>query len=195
MPALKSTDFIATVEWLGSVADRDTALTSAPLEKMPLSFAGAEAEDHAGLTRASCVRVKTQYAQGTQIRNTRQLSVVSQEQLDLIAKDMGLSQLSPHLIGASLVISGIPDWTHVPPSARLVDEDPSGPGLVVDMENRPCTLPARYIEADHPGFGKAFKPAAFGRRGVTMWVEKEGTLRLGQSLRLHIPDQPAWKGR
>jgi hypothetical protein len=64
--------------------------------------------------------------------------------------------------------------------------------LVVDMENRPCHLPAKVIDEDAPGHGKAFRAAAAGRRGVTAWVEREGWLRLGEVLRLHIPDQPAW---
>lgn len=64
--------------------------------------------------------------------------------------------------------------------------------LVVDMENRPCHLPAKVIEAHAPGFGAKFKRAALGRRGVTAWVEREGRLALGQMLRLHIPDQPVW---
>jgi hypothetical protein len=43
-----------------------------------------------------------------------------------------------------------------------------------------------------PGFGKSFKAAARDRRGVTGWVEREGTLALGERLRLHIPDQRPW---
>lgn len=62
------------------------------------------------------------------------------------------------------------------------------------MENRPCHLPARVIDEDLPGVGRGFKVAASGLRGVTMWVEAEGRLRLGDTLRLHIPDQPAWRG-
>lgn len=190
MPALKPTDFYATVKWLGSVKDSEADLTSSPMDEMPLSFAGYEAEFHAGLTRPSCSRVKQQYPRFTKIKNARQLSVVSQEELDLIAKDMGLETLAPKLIGASLVIEGIPDWSHVPPSSRLVGE--GGPGLVIDMENRPCHLPVPFIEAENPGLGKTFKISAKGRRGVTASVEQEGTLKIGMRLRLHIPDQPRW---
>jgi hypothetical protein len=93
-------------------------------------------------------------------------------------------------LGATLVIAGIPDFSHVPPSSRLQAE--GGATIVVDMENRPCTLPARPIETAHPGFGRAFKPAAQGRRGVTGWVEREGVLRIGQRVTLHVPDQPVW---
>ena len=157
---------------------------------MPLTFAGYEAEFHSGLTRPSCSRVKQQYKRYTTIKNAHQLSIVSREELDLIAADMDLETLEPHLIGASLVIEGIPDWSHVPPSARIVAQD--GPGLIIDMENCPCHLPAPFIEAQHPAKGKGFKAAAKGRRGVTAAVECEGVLTLVMTLRLHVPDQPIW---
>jgi hypothetical protein len=89
-----------------------------------------------------------------------------------------------------MVIEGIPDLTHLPPSSRMQAE--GGTTLVVDMQNRPCVLPAKPIEAALPGFGKAFKTAASGRRGVTAWVEREGLLRVGDGVRLHVPDQRAW---
>ena len=190
MPALKPTDYFATVFWLGSVKDSEADLRSDPTTDMPLTFAGYAAEGHAGLTRPSCSRVKQQYPRYTEIKNTRQLSIISQEELDLIAADMGLEALAPHLIGASVVIEGIQDWSHVPPSSRLVSE--GGPGLIIDMENRPCHLPAPFIEVENPGLGKSFKTAAKGRRGVTASVEQEGVLQIGMRLRLHIPDQPNW---
>ena len=191
MPALKPTDYFATVLWLGSVKDSEADLRSDSTTDMRLTFAGYAAEFHAGLTRPSCSRVKQQYPRYTEIKNTRQLSIVSQEELDLIAAEMGLETLAPHLIGASVVIEGIPDWSHVPPSSRLVGE--GGPGLIIDMENRPCHLPAPFIEVENPGLGKSFKTAAKGRRGVTASVEQEGVLQIGMRLRLHIPDQPNWE--
>jgi len=190
MPALKPTDFHATITWLGRVADRDTALNAAPAESLALSFAGPEGEAHAGRTRPSCSRVTSQHPRGTEIANTRQLSMLSAEEIAAIAAEMGIAALNPEWLGASVVVEGLPDFSHLPPSARL--QAPDGATLVIDMENRPCTLPARVIETQLPGAGKAFKPAARGRRGVTAWVERPGTLRLGDRLRLHIPDQPVW---
>jgi hypothetical protein len=67
--------------------------------------------------------------------------------------------------------------------------------VVIDMQNRPCTLPARVIEDARPGFGARFKPAAVGLRGVTAWVEREGSLSLGEVMRLHVPDQRTWEPR
>jgi hypothetical protein len=191
MPALIPTDHVAEVVWLGVTPNRSAALQSAAREVLRLSFAGPEGEDHAGLTRPSDSRVVAQYTRGTEIRNVRQLSILSQEEIAAIAQDMGLAELTPTFFGATMVLRGIPDFTRIPPSSRLQDEE-SGTTLTVDMENRPCHLVAREIEGAHPGRGKAFKPAAEGRRGVTAWVEREGEIRLGARLRLHIPDQPPW---
>lgn len=190
MAALKPTDFIGTITWLGRVADRAAALESAPLTEVMAWFSGPEAESHGGLTRASCSRVFGQYKRNTEIRNTRQFSILGAEDLAAIAAVMGLDALDPALLGASMVIAGIPDFSHIPPSSRLQAD--GGATLVVDMENRPCTLPARPIENLHPGFGKSFKRAANGKRGITAWVEAEGNLRVGAQIRLHIPDQPVW---
>jgi len=190
MPALIPTRFSGIVTWLGNVPDRDAALQSQPLAEIMARFDGPEGEAHGGLTRSSCSRVTGQYRRGTTIRNVRQFSVLSAQELAAIAATMHLESLDPALLGANLVIDGIPDFSLVPPSSRLQAE--SGATLVVDMENRPCTLPAKVIESAYPGFGKRFKPAAAGRRGVTAWVEAEGMLHLGQRVTLHIPDQPTW---
>jgi len=191
MPALMPTDYTARIVWASVNVDRGAALETVSMPHMDLTFAGLGEESRAGLTRPSCSRVKSQYPKGTDIRNTRQLSVVSAEELAAIASAMGVDALSGALVGASMVVEVIPDFSHIPPSSRLQDEA-SGATLTVDMENRPCMLPAKPIEAVHPGRGKAFKAAAKGRRGVTLWVEREGRIAVGDILRLHIPDQPIW---
>ena len=190
MPVLKPTGYVGHITWLGIVADRDAALESKSLPNLMAQFDGPEGEAHGGLTRPACSRVLAQYPRNTVIRNTRQFSVMAAEDLAAIATAMGLAALDPALIGATMVIDGIPDFSHLPPSSRLQSE--SGATLVVDLENRPCMLPAKPIETRHPGYGARFKRAAEGRRGVMAWVEREGLFALGQEVRLHIPDQPVW---
>lgn len=190
MPALAPTQQIGEIVWIGTVTP-DAGLRSAAVPELELSYAGAAGEAHSGLTRASCVRVKTQWPEGTEIRNVRQLSVMSQEEIDQIAATCGLDYLDPALLGCTMVVKGIADFSHVPPSSRL--QSPDLTTIVVDMQNRPCNLPAREIEADHPTHGKPFKAAAKGKRGVTAWVEHEGTFRVGDMLTLHVPDQRAWR--
>ncbi len=190
MSALLPTDHVGIIVFLGRVANRDAALRSVPVGALDLTFAGPRGEAHGGLTRPSCSRVTAQYPRGTEIRNTRQLSILSAEELAAIAAAMGLDALDPALVGASAVIAGIPDLTHLPPSSRLQGE--GGATVTIDLENRPCQLPAREIEAALPGFGAGFKAAARDRRGVTAWVEREGTWRVGERVRLHLPSQRAW---
>jgi MOSC domain-containing protein YiiM len=192
MPALIPTDYTARVVWLGyqPVPVEKLVITSQPVEVMPLTFAGFDGEVHAGETRPACSRVTKQHPKGTTIRNVRQLCIVSAEEMAEVARDMGLQAMDYAWVGASLVLEGVPDLTHLPPSSRL--QGPDGVTLVVDMENLPCQEPAVTIEKALPGQGKGFKRAAEGKRGVTAWVEREGTLRLGDVVRLHIPAQRGW---
>ncbi len=190
MVTMARSAFQGRITWLGTVADRDAALPSAAAGRLVLGFDGPQGEAHAGLTRLSCSRVTMLYRSDTEIRNVRQVTIVSAEELAAIAGQMGLASLDPRLLGATMVVEGIPDFTHVPPSSRL--QGPDGATLVVDMENLPCTLVSREIEAVHPGFGKRWKPAAMGRRGVTGWVERAGTLSVGDSVALFVPTQRAW---
>jgi hypothetical protein len=190
MPALKTTDHFGEIIWLGQVGDRDAGLRSRSTQSLSLDFAGPAGETHGGLTRPSCSRVSSQYERGTEIRNVRQLSIVSEEELSAIADEMGVARLDPSWFGASVVLRGIPDFSHIPPSSRLQND--AGTTMTIDMQNRPCHLPVAGIKVDHPNEAKGFKAAACGRRGVTAWVEREGQLSVGDQLRLHIPDQRAW---
>ncbi|WP_102110164.1 MOSC domain-containing protein [Oceaniglobus roseus] len=193
MPALIATTHSATITWLGAVPHRDAPeLVTEALTEMPLGWGGYAGDIHSGETRPSCSRVTTQYPRDTEIRNTRQLSLVSAGELAQIAAALDLDAVDPAWMGASVVLEGIPDFTHLPPSARL--QGPDGTTLTVDMLNQPCQFPAKTIEQARPGHGKAFKAAAKGLRGVTAWVERPGTLRLGDRMTLHIPGQRAWRG-
>lgn len=194
MPALEPTDHTARIVWLGvaPTPEGQGSLRSVPRDSLTLTFDGPEGEiRHGGRARPSCARVTSQHPKGTEIANVRQLSILSQEELDAIAAEIGLDAIDPTWLGATLVLEGLPDFTHIPPSSRL--QAPDGTTLIVDMENRPCVLPGREIEADRPGHGTAFKAAAKDRRGVTAWVERPGTLSLGDTLTLHVPAQRAWR--
>lgn len=191
MPALIPTDYHATITWLGKTPDRVDTLTSQSCASVTLGFEGIMGEARSGLTRPSCPRVTSQHPLGTEIRNARQISILSAEELAEIAHDLKLEALDPQWLGASVVVEGLPDFSHLPPSSRLQAE--GGATLVVDMQNRPCNLVSREVEKARPGHGIGFKPAAIGKRGVTCAVERPGVLRVGDRLRLHIPDQRIWQ--
>ncbi|MBJ6370958.1 MOSC domain-containing protein [Sedimentitalea arenosa] len=190
MAGTKDSGYIAEVVWLGVVPVGGGSLRSEARDTVDLAFGGVEGEAHAGDRRPSCSRVTNLYPKGTEITNTRQLSVLSDEEMGDIAAAMGLDALDPGLIGASMILRGIPDFSHVPPGSRLLFD--SGACVTIDLENGPCVFPGREIEAEAPGHGKLFKPAANDRRGVTAWVERPGAVALGDKLRLFVPDQRAW---
>lgn len=191
MPILSPTDHHGRVTWIGVVHDRAVTLEAEPLEETVLTFDGVPGDTHGGATRPSCSRVIAQYpARGTEIRNARQLSILSAEEMAATAAAIDLPAINPGWIGANLVVEGIPDFTRVPPGSRLIA--PSGASIAVDMENGPCRFPADLIEAVHPGHGKRWTKAALGRRGVVGWVERPGAIKLGDMLRLHVPPQRLW---
>lgn len=165
----------------------DIDLSSERIPSTTVTYAGFEGEAHSGLTRSSCVRVRRQYAEGTEIRNVRQISIISVEDMKIVAKTMGVDRLEPEWLGANLLVSGIPEFTTMPPSTRLIFE--SGASLVVDMENGPCQFPGQIIEQYHPGKGALFPKACMGRRGVTAWAEREGHITAGEAITVHIPPQ------
>ena len=191
MFCLVKTDFIGTIAWLGRVSRPENNIRSEALTIAEAGFEGIIGEAHSGATRPSCVRVSMLYPKGTEIRNTRQLSILSAEENAEIAASIGLTQLDPSWLGASIVIAGLPDLTHIPSGSRLQTE--AGTTLTVDLENAPCNWPAKEIEMDRPDHGKAFKSAAKGRRGITAWVERPGVLSIGDTVNLFVPTQRSWQ--
>ncbi|MCI4662594.1 MAG: MOSC domain-containing protein [Neomegalonema sp.] len=188
MPILSPTKITGTVRYLGINPDRAAGLQSQPREQVTVTYDGFEGEAHGGLTRASCSRVMLQYPKGTEIRNVRQLTILSEEELAQIGAAMDLPEaVQPEWTGANLVLSGIPQLTMLPPGARLIFGN--GTSLAVDMENGPCKFVGEVIEALYPGKGRHFPKFAQGKRGVTAFVERPGAIALGDTCTLHIPPQ------
>ncbi len=166
---------------------RKLGLEKHPVDQVQLSFAGIEGDCHAGLTRKSDSRMAKQYGRGTEVRNSRQLSIVSREELAEVANRMDIPAIKPEWLGANLVVRGIPDLTLLPPSSRL--QFGSGAMIVVDAENHPCRYPADIIARHHPEATIGFVKAAMHKRGVVGWVEAEGQIRLGDKITVWIPPQ------
>ena len=187
MSILSPTGITGEVTWLGIVPVGRPNIQSNAVDQINVGWEGFEGEMHSGLTRPACVRVKHQYKRDLEIANTRQISILSEEELAEVAGRLDIPKIKPEWVGANLILRGIPDFTLIPPNSRLIFEN--GVSLTVDMENAPCQYPAEQIEAAHPGHGKAFPAKARNKRGVTAWVERIGTLKLGDTCRLHIPPQ------
>ncbi len=177
--------FEGKVEQLYTRASRTDGFDKAASGILNLLFSGPEGDCHAGLTRASDSRTVLLYPRNTEIRNVRQITIVSPDELQAIAKALGVGHIDPSWLGANMLLSGIPDLTLLPPSTRI--QFPSGATLVVDMENAPCSQVAKVVVQHHGEAGWNFVKAATQKRGVTAWVEREGEVKVGDSATLVLP--------
>ncbi len=154
---------------------------SRAVERVELTFDGIAGDRHAGARRPSDVRTPW-HPRGTPIANTRQLSILSEEECAEVATLLGVGSIDPALLGANLVLSGIESLSFLPAATRL--QVPSGATLFVTEQNAPCRHPAAEIAAAHgdPKLAAAFVKAALGRRGVVALVEREGVVAVGDAV-------------
>jgi hypothetical protein len=186
-PLLTKTPFTGRARKLLLSSDRSASLEKAEIRRLELLFSGIKNDFHAGLSRKSDSRTLGQYPRNTDIRNVRQVTLVAEEELADIAVAMGIPAIKAEWLGANVVTSGIPDLTLLPPSTRL--QFPSGATLVVDMENAPCRQVADVISQYHPEAKSGFVSAAARKRGLTAWVEREGTIETDDAIVVWIPPQ------
>ena len=180
-----------------TLAAKGTDFVSQVVDELPVTYEGIPGDFHAGLTRASGAR-EPWYKRGTEMRNERQISVLSVEELTEIAQSMGLEELKPEWIGANLVLEGIPNMSYLPPRSLIFFD--GGVTLRVDGYNAPCRLAGGSI-ASHVGVVKdgedatatdmalSFKDAGYMKRGLVVWVEREGTIKPGEGFTVRIWEQ------
>jgi MOSC domain-containing protein YiiM len=150
------------------VADAADSFVTRALNEAELTLEGLPGDRHFGLTMKAGVRQK-HHPPGTVIRNARQLSIVSVEELREIGAEIDWRKM-----GANLVLEGVEKLTQLRASSRLLF--PSGAAVAIDSENKPCTKAGREV-------GMAdFVKAAMGRRGLVGWVERTGVVRVGDEV-------------
>ncbi len=157
-------------------------LPGTPVDEVQVTWEGFVGDRHSGLTMKS-TRQQKHYPKGTEVRNVRQVSIVSVEDLAAVASNLGIPRVDPAWVGANLLLSGIPNLTQLPSGSRLYFE--GGVGITVEGENLPCTTAGGCVQQQFPdrqGITSAFPKQALGRRGLVAWVEKPGLLRRGETV-------------
>ena len=180
------------VEWLGWAPGDSFVSQSA--ERLDLTYAGIPGDLHSGLYRKSGAR-EPWYARGTPMRNERQLSILSAEEMADVAAAMDISALDPAWIGGNLLLGGVARLSALPPRSILMF--PSGAAIRIDGDNGPCRIAGRSIA--HHVEGRAdlefgFVKAAKHRRGLVGWVERPGTVAAGESVKVRIWEQALYPG-
>ncbi len=177
------------------VMEREHAPIATPRQEVRVTWEGFEGDKHAGLTRKVGSRGGP-YPRGMEIRNTRQVSLVSEEELAKVAETMGLPRVEPAWVGANLMLAGIPDLTLLPPGTRFIFPDEAA--LVVEEENLPCTSAGKAVQSQYPernGLATVFPKAAIHKRGLVGWVERPGVIRTGDKVQVLIPEPSAYPVR
>lgn len=157
-----------------------------PVDQVEVTWEGFVGDKHFGLTRKAGSS-QNSYPKGTEIRNVRQISIVSPEELKEVADAMQVPAIEPEWVGANLLISGVPDLTKLPPGSRLYFEN--GVGIVIDGENMPCVTAGGSLQEQYPDqedLQTAFPKKAIGKRGLVGWVERPGILRKGESVTVRL---------
>lgn len=165
------------------IARESGTLVSARVARATVLFGGFEGDKHAGWTRRADARVPW-YRRGTIIRNERQVSIVSSEELAQIALALGVAEVRAEWLGANLELSGVPCLTMLAPRTRLVFA--SGAVLTVEGENMPCRGPGRAIQQalGIRGIETRFPKAALHLRGIVATVELPGEIAEGDAVTL-----------
>ena len=119
MAVLKKSKLTGRVAALLSTPDRKAGLEKQPVQRLDMVFDGIVGDCHSSRIYKSDSRLLQQYPRGIPIANTRQVSIVSQEELAEVGQAMETGPLKPEWLGANLVTAGIPELTLLPPSTRM----------------------------------------------------------------------------
>ncbi len=142
---------------------------------------------HTGLTRRSGGR-EPEYPRGTEIFNSRQVTVIADDELKQIAQALGIEELPPEWLGLNLTATGIVGLTLLPPMTKLLF--PEDAVILLTGENTPCEGPGEVIHEHHQTIPpNAFQKAAVHKRGATGLIEREGIIKQGDSMKVLLPRQ------
>lgn len=188
MPIYRAHRITGSVAAVLATSSRDDFVTER-CEELELTLEGIPGDRHAGFTRKSGGR-EPWYPRGTEMCNERQLSLLSVEELDQIAHRMGLNEVQADWIGGNIVMRSIPRLSLLPSGTRLVFEN--GAVVRVDGYNVPCRVAGGSVARhypEHQGLDLLFPQKAKYLRGLVGYVERPGTLRAGETVTAHIPEQ------
>ncbi len=163
--------------------------TSREVSSLTLTFDGIAGDYHSGSTRLSGGR-EPWYPRGTEMRNERQLSLLSSAELAVVAERLDIPEIRPEWIGCSMLLDGIDKLSRLPPRTLLFFE--GGVTIKIDGDNGPCKVSGRAIAEHYEGRDDivlGFPRHARNIRGLVAWVEKPGIVEKGESFEARIPPQ------
>lgn len=167
------------------IKDRATKFPNATVLSAEVTLEGFVGDVHYGFTRRADAR-DPGIKRGTPVRNWRQWSAVSTEELNAIALGMGIARVEPWMLAANLTFSGIDNFTALPRGTELHFE--GGAILTVECENDPCMGPGREVAKANEGHRpEEFVKKAMHLRGLVGVVYLPGVIQVGEFAKLRLP--------
>lgn len=181
---------VATLRAPSGSRDR-LGFVSTRVERLDLDHGGIPGDRHHGASRVAGPRERW-LPRGTSLRNDRQLSALSVDDLATVAASLDLDRLPPEWLGGNLLVEGIAAFSHIAPGSQFaIGGVWSGKGcfdggcvLRVEAYNVPCRLTGRAIAAatGRPELEFAFVKAAARLRGLVLSVTMPGPVVPGDAV-------------
>jgi hypothetical protein len=192
--AIADQTYVPARKRLGHIAGlfRTTSKTqfqTKAVSNLELGFGGIAGDRHEGHTRRSGGR-EPWYPRGTEMRNERQLSLLSPDDLKEIASGLDVTEVRADWMGGNILLSDFPQFTLLPPRTYLFFE--GGVTIRIDGLNVPCRSSGRSIASHYPereNLDLAFVRVAKRLRGLVGFVEKPGVIKVGEVVEARIPEQ------
>jgi len=169
--------------------------TSVSAERLVCRFGGIEGDRHQQTSSMAGAQEKHIVPKYRPVANLRQVTIVAQEELAAIAHKLQVPEIYAEDLSANIMISGLPDFTKLPPIYYLVfSNNRNETHAVIRLmgENRPCVVAGANMEARYHaqvGIQSRFVKAAMGLRGQVAIVYAEGIIRNGDNVTF-VPHQP-----
>ncbi len=176
------------------------AINGETVNSITLALDGPVGDTHSGMTRqlsghdGDYVR-SSALRKGHEVFNWRSWTAISDDELDLIEEALGQT-IPPGCLLENMIICGIPDFSRLPPTSRLVFPNRAEAGqpaeqavLAVWEENGPCSTVGQRLE-DHYGYeglATRFVREAQGKRGVTGFVLSPGVVQPNDEVLVYPP--------
>jgi hypothetical protein len=170
-----------------------SAIATRSVARLDLTAEGIPGDRHSGFARKADARVPW-YRRGEMIRNERQVSIVSQEEMQAIAARLGVERIEPEWLGANVVLSGLASLSFLPRGTLLFFR--SGAALVVTGQNAPCRIAGRSIARESGASEEVahrFAPVATRLRGLVAAVDRPGGIATGDEISVRVPEQWIWR--
>lgn len=166
------------------IATDPNSIASIGQPSVQVTFEGFVGDKHSGMTKRSDSRTKI-YPRGTEIRNSRQVSIISHEELAEIAAKLKVESLLPEWFGANIFVRDIPELTRLNTNTRLVFS--SGASLLITAKNLPCKLLTDEVckhVIDRQYIRDNLIKVSMDKRGVVAVVELPGVIQVGDEVKV-----------